>query len=98
MNGPADGGWPILWIFLGVVLLVLFALWVWGRWRGIGLWRAAVAVLFGLYLALVLACTGERPGGTHGGLRRDRSASYSMPAGRPERGRSRDRRKGVMHS
>jgi hypothetical protein len=76
-----------------VPLCGVVALWWWGRRRGIGLWRAVVTVLFGLYLALVLARTGERPGGTHGGLRRDRPAtSYSQPAGRPEKGRARNRR------
>jgi hypothetical protein len=83
-------------IFVSVVLAVVLAVWTWGRRRGIGLWRAAVAVLFGLYLALVLARTGERPGGAHGGLRRDRPTSCSQPAGRPERGRTRNRRERMM--
>lgn len=85
-------------IVVSVVLAVVLAVWVWGRRRGIGLWRAAISVLFGLYLALVLARTGERPGGTHGGLRRDRPPSYSRPAGRPEKGRTRDRRERMMPS
>jgi hypothetical protein len=87
-----------LMVVVSVVLLVLVALGLWGRHRGIGLWRAVVAVLFGLYLIVVLTCTGERPGGAHGGLRRDRPPTQSQPAGRPEPGRSRDRRERVMPS
>jgi hypothetical protein len=90
-------GGAVLAILASVVLVVL-ALWVWGRRRGIGLWRAAVTLAFGLYLAVVVARTGERPGGAHGGLLRDRPQTYSRPAGRPEQGRTRDRRERMMPS
>ena len=83
-----------------VVVPALAALWWWGRHRGIGVWRAALTVLFGLYLAVILARTGERPGGAHGGRVRERPPATAQPAGRPDRGRSRGRRdqEGVMRS
>jgi hypothetical protein len=98
MTGPATAGGAVPLVVASTVALALLAAGIWGRRRGIGTWRAVVVVLFGLYLALVLALTGERPGGAHGGLRRDRPQTFSQPAGRPEKGRTRDRRKGVMPS